>query len=305
MTETIAAVVVTYNRKQLLTECLDALFAQTRPVDKVILIDNASLDGTPEWLEERGYLANPLVDYVRLPENTGGAGGFYEGMKRGYEAKYDWLWLMDDDGVPNEVCLSTLLSSECMSQADFRCPIVVDRDNTETFSFPYVVDGVKYERIIDLKRSLKESCFCAAQPFNGILLRYSLVDKLGYPKKEMFIWGDEIEFLKRAITHGFYPMTNSDAIFFHPKDRQVWTPVLRGLLGRDLRVDGVRKYCFYRNQSYIIFRYDGVLQFCFWIIKNIIKKLFSFRFSDIPIMLRAIIDGATAKWGREKLYLNP
>ena len=89
--EKIAAVVVTYNRKELLKECLDALLAQTHPLDSIILIDNASTDGTPEFLKEKGFLDNPKIDYVRLSENSGGAGGFYEGMKRGYEKGFDWV----------------------------------------------------------------------------------------------------------------------------------------------------------------------------------------------------------------------
>ena len=147
--ETVCAVVVTYNRKELLIECLDALCKQTRPIDAMYIIDNFSNDGTAELLLENGYLAElppenlnePFqmeidfdnskllgvfdngiesreakienfikIYYVRMNENTGGAGGFYEGVKKGYEKGYDWLWLMDDDGIPKNDCLELLLS---------------------------------------------------------------------------------------------------------------------------------------------------------------------------------------------------
>lgn len=99
---TVCAVVVTYNRKNLLLECLEAIRRQTRPVDAIYIIDNASTDGTPEVLKENGYIpelppfnlsepyeiehkisnlvdGNPInVFYVRMYENTGSAGGFYE-----------------------------------------------------------------------------------------------------------------------------------------------------------------------------------------------------------------------------------
>jgi len=130
--ETVCAVVVTYNRKDLLIECLEGLRRQTRPVDAIYLVDNASTDGTPELLLEKGYIkelpplnivepwekefeVENLVDhqsikiyYVRMNENTGGAGGFYEGMKRAYEKTYDWFWLMDDDVEPDPNCLQKM-----------------------------------------------------------------------------------------------------------------------------------------------------------------------------------------------------
>ena len=137
--ETVCAVVVTYNRKELLTECLDALMNQTRQLDAIYLIDNFSNDGTAELLLENEYIdqlppANIVepwekeydcnnskylgsidnridveeakidnvvkIYYVRMNENTGGSGGFHEGTKRAYDRGFDWLWLMDDDAEP-------------------------------------------------------------------------------------------------------------------------------------------------------------------------------------------------------------
>ena len=107
--DTVCAVVVTYNRKNLLLECLEALRKQTRPVQAIYLIDNASTDGTPELLLEKKYIkklppenltepweeefevrnltdGQPIkLHYVRMHQNTGGAGGFHEGVKRAYE----------------------------------------------------------------------------------------------------------------------------------------------------------------------------------------------------------------------------
>ncbi len=119
--ETIAAVVVTYNRKDLLGQCLDSLRRQSRPLDALYIIDNRSTDGTYDVLLDRDWIAplagseggvvetvrlvpaasapghNLEVHYLRMSENAGGAGGFHEGMKRAVEAGFDWLWLMDDD----------------------------------------------------------------------------------------------------------------------------------------------------------------------------------------------------------------
>ncbi len=107
----ICAVVVTYNRKALLMECLDALFAQTRPVDEVYLVDNASTDGTRELLAQRGFLERPELHLVELPENLGSSGGYARGFEAAREADCEWIWVMDDDSEPAPDALERLLES--------------------------------------------------------------------------------------------------------------------------------------------------------------------------------------------------
>ena len=104
--EKTATVVVTFNRKNLLKECLDSLLNLSEKPDSIIIVDNNSSDGTEEMLKEN-YLENKIFDYLRLRENSGGAGGFYYGMKRAYEKNFDWLWLMDDDVVAEKNALET------------------------------------------------------------------------------------------------------------------------------------------------------------------------------------------------------
>lgn len=105
---TIAAVVVTFNRKELLKNNIAALLQQTRLPDKIFIIDNHSTDGTEMLLHDLGYLQNPIIKYIRLPENTGGAGGFHEGIKAAYEEGCDWIWGMDDDAIPDNYALYEL-----------------------------------------------------------------------------------------------------------------------------------------------------------------------------------------------------
>ena len=107
MNKSIVAVVVTYNRKLLLMECLQAILEQTYPVSKILLIDNASTDGTEETLSENGYLVNPKINYIKMKVNTGGSGGFYEGMKRTMQKKlYE-----KSHQMPARILLSILLFS--------------------------------------------------------------------------------------------------------------------------------------------------------------------------------------------------
>lgn len=92
----VAAVVVTYNRRDYLAELLPSLLASTRPLDAIYVVDNASTDGTLEWLTG-SYGDNPVVVPVPLETNSGGSGGFYAGVLRAYRDGHDWFWLMDDD----------------------------------------------------------------------------------------------------------------------------------------------------------------------------------------------------------------
>ena len=87
----VIAVVVTYNRRQLLSECIDALRRQTRKVDAIFVVNNGSTDDTEEWLQ-----AQPDVDFV-TQQNLGGAGGFARAIQTGYVRGYQWIWCMDDD----------------------------------------------------------------------------------------------------------------------------------------------------------------------------------------------------------------
>ena len=92
-TQRVCAIVVTFNRKQLLRECLHSILAQTRLPDAILVVDNASTDGTPALLAEEF----PNLCVLRMADNRGGSAGFHAGMRWAFERGFDWFWVMDDD----------------------------------------------------------------------------------------------------------------------------------------------------------------------------------------------------------------
>ena len=103
--ERIAAIVVTYNRKELLLQCLEHLLAQEGAACDVLVVDNASTDGTCQAVEQLG---KDRILYRNTGENLGGAGGFNFGMRWAVEEGYDYLWVMDDDTLPRPDALAQL-----------------------------------------------------------------------------------------------------------------------------------------------------------------------------------------------------
>lgn len=226
----VCAVVVTYNRKDLLLECLEALLKQTRPIQGMYIIDNFSTDGTPNVLLEKGYIfelppdkltepwerefeiknltdgSHIKVHYVRMHENTGGAGGFYEGVKRGYEKGYDWLWLMDDDAEPKEDALEKLSFYFEKENIVALAGTVVNKEGNICYNHRGTINFEKFYPMIQtpLDDSLYKNTSVEIDmaSFVGLLVNNVAIRKIGYPKKEFFIHHDDVEYCIRLHTTG-------------------------------------------------------------------------------------------------------
>lgn len=215
MSETarVVAVVVTWNRKELLARNLRAVLAQTRPVDEILVVDNASTDGTPEMLAAEF----PMVRVVRLGGNAGAAAGFYVGIAEGTKHPCRWLWIMDDDGFADPNCLGELLNAAESNGLAMCGPLILDEKNNERPAFPLphhfrYVDG----RVRQGKDAL--DVYFLPQPYtwNGILLRADVPNTCGLPKREMYLWGDDVEYWERVRSNGFPVGFALRARYFHP-----------------------------------------------------------------------------------------
>lgn len=245
MKTSIAAVIVTYNRKQLLKRCLDAVSQQTLKPDVVYIVDNASTDRTMESVKEWGYYESfkdsISYHYVLALKNEGGAGGFYLGLKTAYDNGYGGVWAMDDDGVPAPDCLEIL--SGYLGTYDVISPLVMSITNHDKAAF----GEARYKDII--QDAVDDVIINRCNLFNGVLFSRKLIEIVGLPKREMFIWGDEMNYEFRCINLGFHPVTCIKAIHYHPDNRQ---QKIKTFVGRLISITDVdwKLYYLIRNQTY-------------------------------------------------------
>jgi rhamnopyranosyl-N-acetylglucosaminyl-diphospho-decaprenol beta-1,3/1,4-galactofuranosyltransferase len=199
----VIAVIVTYNRKNLLSHCITALKNQTKKIDKILIINNGSTDETGNWL-----LKQKDIQHISQ-ENVGSAGGFYTGIKTAYESGYNWIWLMDDDGYPKEDALEKLMQDD-KEELLLRNCAVIDKADKKSF----VWKTLNYKNIDEVTCEVIPNI---AHPFNGTLLHRRIIERVGFPNPKLFLWGDETEYYYRIIKKNAIPFcTLTKSIHYHP-----------------------------------------------------------------------------------------
>lgn len=187
-TATIA--VVTYNRSGLLTRLLQSITLMDPKPGHVVIVDNASTDDTTAVVESfREGLGTELV-YRRLDTNTGGSGGFSEGMRVAYELGSTWMWLMDDDVeiVPNGLARMGHWAPRFKSIQGRR----YDFDGSEFYwqyrlSIPFGVPIPFAPAGFDESgyREMNSGCF------EGMFIHRDIVTQIGLPDPRFFIYWDD------------------------------------------------------------------------------------------------------------------
>lgn len=300
----VVAVVVTFNRKELLLRCVKNIIAQTYKVKKIVVVDNASTDGSEKYIEQNIQDFQSIIQWVRLKTNQGGAGGFYEGMKEA--AKSDnYLWLMDDDGFPESNCLKNLLL-KC-DKNSFVGPVVLSDKDKYRLSFTIRKPGTRkvYKDYKDLKESSENSMLEGIViPFNGVLLHSDLIKRFGLPRKEYFIWGDDMEFMWRLKRGHVKISTNLNSFFYHPISAQS-EKMFFGLLYFNNTNSDLKLYCMARNTTKNLLDYRGGIFVLLYLMKLI--WFFSFTTPDIrklKLTLLASYHGLTANFAYNKKFIR-
>lgn len=244
---TICAEIVTHNRLSELRRLVEALRQQTRVPDLIIVVDNGSQDSTYEWLA-----CQSDVKTIRQ-ENLGSGGGQYTGIRCGYERGFDWIWCFDDDAMPDSGALASLLGAvdERKDLAVYNSTVI--GPDRRFLSFGVVDYSVAPQRTITSYEELSGSYRpfdSLANFFNGTLLPRAIVRSVGLPMPELFIRGDELEYVIRVRSKGFRTYTVPNSIVVHPQEQKT----SRQLLCRRHQfalMTPWKRYYSWRNQLFI------------------------------------------------------
>jgi rhamnopyranosyl-N-acetylglucosaminyl-diphospho-decaprenol beta-1,3/1,4-galactofuranosyltransferase len=248
--ESVAVVIVTFNRADLLTRMLDGLAAQTRVPDAVFVVDNASTDHTREILTSRRDHPELPLHVTHSEENLGGAGGFQLGVRLAYDAGHDRIWLVDDDVVPAADCLAVLLGTDepCVAaiREDVRGHLVEKAALEFDLSNPLAIRP-KRASVDDTyadRKDMPERVELQNVSFEGFMFRREVVDTIGLPDASYFIFYDDVDFAVRARRAGFKIWGLRDAVLVRQLD-----------FDQQHALDTWKGFYMFRNLFVVHFRY--------------------------------------------------
>ena len=251
------AVVVTYNRLELLQEGIEALLSQTCPCD-ILIVDNASTDDTSAWAKQFA-VDHASVFYENTGANLGGAGGFNYGMRRAVEMGYDFVWIMDDDAIADAKALEELHNrGKNLSSYGFLASVVYWTDgqlcemNRQRTPSHYLVKG-------DVDKALKEGQLIRIETatFVSLLIPKETILQVGLPIKEFFIWSDDVEYTVRIT------ITNKMPAYIVPESKIIHKT--KNNAGSDIVHDDAERIDRYRyavRNGFYAYRRYGARHFC-------------------------------------------
>lgn len=295
----IIAVVVTYNRLELLKRNLSCL-RNNAPLSSVVVVNNGSTDGTGEWL------AGQTDIVVLTQDNVGGSGGFYTGMQYAFGQGADWIWCMDDDVFPRPDCLEHLLSYTGQEGTGILAPRRLQEGQIYTndflsFNLTRPFSSMYVGRLAKMRvDGPMEICGTA---FEGLFVRREVVERIGLPNKELFIFCDDTDYCLRAVSAGYKILYVPDALMDKEKffSADSWSERQRKKKWKrfyQIRNSTYLNHHYGRNWAVRYLRgFNGVLGY---MVIAFFTAPFSSAYSwaDIPCFWKAYCDGVRERLGK-------
>ena len=217
--KSVCALVVTYNRSKYLQKALEGILNQQQKVSGVLIFNNNATDDTEETLIDLGYIdakSDEIVEnhlyetekdgrrfyYYHNHENLGGAGGFANGIKLISKLDYDYVWIMDDDVYPEPDCLGKIMEQMALQNVQVGIPNRTDENFDDRAITNFDFDD--YHKFwTELRKTVTYGPFnegaikVVDMPFEGPVVKMSLLRKVGIPDSGFFIEYDDSDFAQR------------------------------------------------------------------------------------------------------------
>ena len=284
----VVSIVVTYNRKELLKEVIEALINQSFKTD-IFIIDNHSNDNTFGYIER--YINNNDIKYFDTENNLGGAGGFNFGIKKALEYEYDYIWIMDDDCIPNYNALEELMIAKDKLRNDFGylSSKVLWKDNS--ISLMNIQKKSIFKKIKDFDLDMQEIKLAS---FVSLFLKREVIKDIGLPIKDFFVWTDDWEYTAR-ISKKYKSYYIKDSVVIHKSNSNIGANIV------ECDVDKIDRFNYlYRNDVYFYSKegFKGFIYECLRLIYHSIKvilKAKNKRFKRLKTIWSATIKGLSFK----------
>lgn len=275
------AVVVTYNRKVLLRECIEALKKQSYSNFDILIVDNNSTDNTFDYIKD--YISDSIL-YYNTKENLGGAGGFSVGLRYSVEHEYDYCWIMDDDTIPNNDALESLVNNiKRNPNISFLSSLVLWKDgsickmNRQNVIFDFWNDTSMIRNgLFPIKNASFVSC----------VFKVEYVRQIGLPYKEFFIYGDDLEYTHRMTKKYGFGYLDINSIVIHKMNNNTPCSVI------DCEIERISRY------------YLEARNIMFWKRKQGFCKFLRGVFHNFRTILSCLFKSKNKRFKRARVYLK-
>ncbi|WP_434993826.1 glycosyltransferase [Arthrobacter sp. Ld5] len=254
----VAVAAVTYDRHEELAQLLRSLAAQTAPIGTVALVDSGSTPATD--VVDAATAAGSTIHHLRSEANLGGAGGFAFAILAAIASGAEWIWLMDDDGHPEDGrCLAELLKAADEHGLDIVSPLVAATSDPSRLSFNFRINGL----LTNDRAALEARGYLPGMVhfFNGALVRADVFPKIGLPDMKFFIRGDEVDFLARVRKAGLKYGTLATVAVRHPATWSEMKPIFGGFITPVIPDGDFKRFSYFRNRAYLARKYRNLRWF--------------------------------------------
>jgi GT2 family glycosyltransferase len=208
----VTAIILTYNRKDMLIRCIEGVMSQKAQTD-IIVVDNGSSDGTSGlFTGTDAIFTGKNLHYYNTGLNSGCAGGFTFGIRKAAELGYDHVWLMDDDCIPSVTALSEMLkyAEEYDGQLGFLSSKVLWKDGS--ISLMNLQRRTLVRNVTDMSQAVIPVVMAS---FASLLIPMKVIEDVGLPYREFFIWTDDWEYTRRiSLRYPCVMITSSEVTHY-------------------------------------------------------------------------------------------